>query len=161
MRRYHRVRGTTGRIWQGRFKAFAVQSDGHLLAVLRYVERNPLRAGLVMQAEAWRWSSVAAIGGGAATVSLDDWPVPRPADWLRRVNGAPEGPETLARLRLSVNRGAPYGEEGWVQRTAAILGVESALRPPGRPPAQAPKSTTPGRPDLPTPIGPRACGGSA
>ena len=160
VRRYHRVRGTTGRIWQGRFKAFAIQSDGHLLAVLRYVERNPLRAGLVKQAEAWRWSSVAALGGGVGTVLLDDWPVPRPGDWLRRVNGEPEGPEALARLRVSVIRGAPYGEEGWARRTAAILGVESSLRPCGRPSAGTPMFTSPGRPNLPVPIGSRAPGGS-
>lgn len=47
VRRHHRRYGTTGHIWQGRFKAFPTQDDGHLLAVLRYVERNPLRAGLV------------------------------------------------------------------------------------------------------------------
>ena len=53
-RRYH----TTGRIWQGRFKAFPIQHDNHLLTVLRYVERNPLRARLVERAAEWRWSSL-------------------------------------------------------------------------------------------------------
>jgi hypothetical protein len=42
-RRYHRHYGTRGHIWQGRFKAFPVQDDDHLVAVLRYVERNPVR----------------------------------------------------------------------------------------------------------------------
>ena len=56
-RRYHRHYGTSGHIWQGRFRAFPVQDDDHLIAVLRYVERNALRAELVARAEDWKWSS--------------------------------------------------------------------------------------------------------
>ena len=47
VRRYHRHYVTTGHVWQGRFKAFPVEDDDHLVTVLRYVERNPLRAELV------------------------------------------------------------------------------------------------------------------
>jgi putative transposase len=63
VRRYHRLRGTSGHVWQGRFKAFPIQQDDHLLTVLRYVERNPLRARLVKRAELWPWSSLAATHG--------------------------------------------------------------------------------------------------
>lgn len=169
VRRYHRVLGTSGRVWQGRFKAFPVQSDGHLLAVLRYVEANPLRAGLVRRAEEWAWSSAAAVspaesglggsvqsgvgigvgigvqsgvgsglqsglrGSRRSTLRVDEWPVPRPADWLQRVNEGTEPPDSLRRLRECVNRGAPYGDGVWVEQTAARLGLESSLRPPGRP----------------------------
>src|SRR4029077_5848592 len=52
-----RYRGS-GHIWQGRFKAFPIAMDDHLLTVQRYVERNALRAGLVSQAELWPWSSL-------------------------------------------------------------------------------------------------------
>jgi REP element-mobilizing transposase RayT len=51
-----RYRGS-GHVWQGRFKSFPIEEDEHLLTVLRYVERNPLRAGLVGRAEEWLWSS--------------------------------------------------------------------------------------------------------
>jgi hypothetical protein len=47
-------------LYQGRFKSFPVQADDHLYAVLRYVERNALRAGLVQRAQDWRWSSARA-----------------------------------------------------------------------------------------------------
>jgi putative transposase len=47
-----------GHVYQGRFKSFPIAADEHLLAVLRYVERNPLRAGLVTRAEEWRWGSL-------------------------------------------------------------------------------------------------------
>ncbi len=58
--RWHAHHGTigTGHVYQGRFKSFPVASDEHLLSVLRYVERNPLRAGLVKRAEEWRWGSL-------------------------------------------------------------------------------------------------------
>jgi putative transposase len=58
VRRYHRHYKSSGHVWQGRFKAFPIQQDEHLLAVLRYVERNPLRARLVKRAENWNWSSL-------------------------------------------------------------------------------------------------------
>ena len=51
VRRYQRHYHSTGHVWQGRFKAFPIQEDEHLLIVLRYIERNALRAGLVERAE--------------------------------------------------------------------------------------------------------------
>ena len=59
VRRYHRHYHGSGHVWQGRFKAFPIEQDEHLLTVLRYVERNPLRANLVERAEDWPWSSLA------------------------------------------------------------------------------------------------------
>ena len=60
MRRWHAHHGTrgTGALYQGRYKSFPVQEDGHFLVVCRYVERNALRAGLVERAEQWAWSSL-------------------------------------------------------------------------------------------------------
>jgi len=66
VRRYQRHYHSTGHVWQGRFKAFPIQEDEHLLVVLRYIERNPLRAGLVERAEEWSWSSLGAVAGGRA-----------------------------------------------------------------------------------------------
>ena len=59
-----------------------------LLKVCRYVERNPLTAGLVERAEDWRWSSlwVREHGTDEQKALLHDWPTPRPGDWLARVN---------------------------------------------------------------------------
>src|SRR5438128_247415 len=50
VRRYRRRYGGSGHVWQGRFKAFPIQEDEHLLTVIRYVERNPLRASMVARA---------------------------------------------------------------------------------------------------------------
>ena len=53
VRRYHGHYRSSGHVLQGRFKAFPIQHDDHLLTVLRYIERNPLHAGLVARAEDW------------------------------------------------------------------------------------------------------------
>ena len=48
-----------GHLYQGRYKSFPVQSDPYYLQVLRYIEANPVRAGLVRDAGRWAWSSYA------------------------------------------------------------------------------------------------------
>ena len=58
VRRYHRHYKGSGHVWQGRFKAFPIQNDEHYLTVLRYVERNSLRANLVEKSQDWEWSSL-------------------------------------------------------------------------------------------------------
>jgi hypothetical protein len=123
---FHKHYGSSGHVWQGRFKAFPIEQDEHFLTVVRYVERNPLRANLVPKAEDWRWSSL------AEPPWLDPGPCRRPADWREYVNR----PLTLAeteRLRQSVQRGTPYGRAEWMEQTAARLGLEASLRPRGRP----------------------------
>ena len=132
VRRYHRHYGSSGHIWQGRFRAFPIQLDEHLLTVWRYVEANPVRAGLVRRGEDWTWSSLAEWRGGVQWRVTDDGPIDRARNWLALVNRPLEN-GVLTGLRASVNRGAPWGEETWVRRTAARLGIDSALRPRGRP----------------------------
>jgi putative transposase len=133
VRRYRRHYGSSGHVWQGRFKAFPCQDDGHLLTVLRYVERNALRAGLVARAEDWPHGSLHAARTAAVPVSLEPIPEkPARASWIKRVN-RPMGEAELAAIRRCVVRGAPFGETDWSARTASELGLESSLRPRGRP----------------------------
>jgi hypothetical protein len=125
----------SGHLYQGRYKSFPIQLDEHFLTVGRYVERNALRAGLVARAEDWRWGSLwrRTHGTAEAPALLRDWPVRRPRRWLAGVNEPPRGAEREA-LRRCVRRGQPYGDEGWVVQTAAQLGLDTTLRPRGRPP---------------------------
>jgi putative transposase len=124
----------TGHIYQGRFKSFCVESDEHLYTVCRYVERNPLRANLVTQAESWRWSSLwrRLHGDDHPGRLLSPWPLPLPADWLELVNG-PQTEAELEALRRSVRRGCSFGAPGWQEPMARRLGLAHTLRPPGRP----------------------------
>jgi putative transposase len=148
VRRHHRRYGSSGHVWQGRFKSFLIQrrSPGiaeravgvlehgdPVLDVLRYVERNPLRSGLVGAAEEWRWSSLRWWADAATAPAW--WKrdvVWRPADWLERVN-QPQNERELAAMRRCVARGCPYGSESWVRRMVSACGLESTVRPRGRP----------------------------
>ncbi len=129
----HRTVGY-GHLYQGRFKSFPVQRDEHLLTLCRHVERNPLSAGLVRRAQLWRWSSLWARihGDDAIRALLSPWPVERPADWTDRVNAALSAKE-LDRIRVSIERGRPYGGDTWVKRTVGALRLEHTVRPEGRP----------------------------
>jgi putative transposase len=133
--RWHAHFGTSGsgHLYQGRFKSFPVQTDEHLLTVLRYVERNPLRAGLVQRAEQWRWGSAWADPAGAARKDwLSPWPIDRPRNWLDLVN-RPQTEDEVAAVRNSIRRGTPFGSERWINRSASRLDLEFSLRPRGRP----------------------------
>ena len=119
-------------MWQGRFKAFPIEQDDHLLVVLRYIERNPVRAGLVARAEDWRWSSLRERTQVSADGFIHPGPMRLPEGWVQWVN-EPQTDGELERLRASVNRGVPYGSETWIDRTAPLLGLEFTLRPRDRP----------------------------
>ena len=86
VRWHHAKYSTTGRLWQGRFKAFAVQEDHHLLTLMRYVERNALRARLVERAEDWEWGSLAWRRSSRPPVELAESPVPLPSYWRQYTN---------------------------------------------------------------------------
>jgi putative transposase len=133
VRRYHQHYHSSGHIWQGRFKGFAIEEDEHLLRALRYVERNALRAGLVRRAEQWPYSSLCLLAAGEAMPPYwHEGPVRRPAKWIDWVN-KPITEAELAELRTCVQRGRPYGAGPWQEAMAARLGVEASLRPRGRP----------------------------
>jgi putative transposase len=127
---YHSRGG--GHLYQGRFKSFPVQEDGHFLLLCRYVEANALRAGLVKNADNWRWSGASARHYGKSPLVLAKWPVDRPRNWMALLND-PLGEKEVNFLRTSVNRGRPLGEEKWVAKMAARLGLEFTLRNLGRP----------------------------
>ena len=132
--RWHARRGSAGagHLYQGRYKSFLVQADDHLLAVCRYVERNPRRARLVRRAEAWRWSSLWRREHGHGLALLSDWPVARPDDWRDSVNRA-ESAAGLEALRAAAQRGRPYGDAAWLEDTVRRFGLSSTLGPRGRP----------------------------
>ena len=132
--RLHAHRHTTGygHIYQGRFKSFPIEQDQSALNVLRYVECNALRANLVERAQDWRWCSLWRRLNGERESLLSDWPLDMPPAWVEWVNAAQTAAEIEA-LRSCVNRGTPYGSEGWKTRIASALGLRSTLHPRGRP----------------------------
>jgi putative transposase len=131
--RYHSYYQSSGHLWQGRFKSFPIEEDDHLLTVLRYVERNPVRAKLVKKAQKWLWSSARFWQEGEARPSyLAAGPVSRPKDWLDWVN-EPDSAMEREVVRRCTNRGTSFGGKAWVAATAERLGLEATVRPRGRP----------------------------
>jgi putative transposase len=90
-----------------------------------------LRAKLTLKAEQWRWSSLwQRVHAGSAL--LDAGPLQLPNDWVKRVN-RPESQAEVEALRQCIVRGSPYGDRAWQAKTVKKLGLETTLRPRGRP----------------------------
>lgn len=131
VRRYHRFHKSCGHVWQGRYKSFIVQEDKHLLTALRYVEGNPVRAQLVLSARDWSWSSHRERIGITESCS-DNLPIELPSDWTVYVD-QPLPQSELERIRTCMQRQTPFGSPPWQTRICLELGLESTLKPKGRP----------------------------
>jgi putative transposase len=91
-----------------------------------------LRARLVKRAENWAWGSLRARLARGGSELLAEPPVGLPRNWRAAVN-APQTEAEIAAIRHSIQRGTPFGSESWTKRAARRLGLESTLRPRGRP----------------------------
>jgi len=153
--RYHRHYKSGGHVWQGRFKSPVIQGDGHLLRVLRYIEANPVKAGMVDRAGDYAWSSFAAHGLGEPNDLLDPAPLHGPmaddadADaktrqrkWRHYVHRQPDEDESQA-IAQSIETGLPYGSASWIKALSRKLKLDLTIRPRGRPRKQ-PLETTNG-----------------
>jgi putative transposase len=134
--RYHAHYHTSGEghVYQGRFKSFPLQDDEHFFTVCRYVERNALKTEMVTRAEDWRWGSLWHwLHPEKTAVSLlSPWPLPRRPGWVERVN-EPLTVGELQEIRDCTKRGRPFGSPDWMESAIQRLGLESTLRPRGRP----------------------------
>jgi REP-associated tyrosine transposase len=127
------IDGHSGHVYQGRYKSFATEHDDHLANLIRYVERNALRAKLVRRAELWPYSSLGQDQLDAPLrVPLTPWPIPRRRDWLAWVNRPQTATEEEAAIQRSIREGRPYGSQKWIGRTMKQLGWREPL-PRGRP----------------------------
>jgi putative transposase len=131
-RHYHEKHGTTGHVWQGRYKHFVVQSDHYLLTLLRYVERNAVRAKLVARAEDWRWGSLNWRLRADSQLALTQSPTPLPSSWIDWGN-CPQTAAELEAIRTSVNRQRPFGDPEWIEWNARDAGLDQSLIDVGRP----------------------------
>jgi len=131
VRRYHHFHKSSGHVWQGRYKSFIVQEDKHLLTLLRYIEGNPVRAKIVTTAKDWTWSSH--LGRAVADNPLsNNLPITLPSDWTSYVD-QPFTEVELQRIQTSLQRQTPFGSPPWQIRICQELGLESTLKPKGRP----------------------------
>ena len=130
---YNRKKGVTGHLWQGRFFS-CILDEEHLYAAIRYVENNPVRAGVVHEPESYKWSSTR---GHCSIVSdeilsdtcylcdeIDDW-----SKYLR--DSEPQ--EVIETLRKNVASGRPCGDESFIKSIEKIMGKPLRVLPRGRP----------------------------
>ena len=136
--RYARYRNaidrSSGHVWQNRYYSCPVEEVG-LGAVLRYVEQNPVRAGMVRAAEDYFWSSAAAHLGAVDPAGLVDLAPWRAGGWSPE-----EWAEVLRRkednstvIREATYSGRPFGSEGFITLVEDHLGRRVARGKPGRP----------------------------
>ena len=131
---YH-VRTNTvgyGHIYQGRYKSFLVSKDNYLLQLIKYVEQNPLRAKLVKRAEDWRWGSAYTRFNKQNKHLISGSPIDLPNNYKTCLNELDEK-DKLEEVRLSVDKGKPYGKINWVEMTVDKFKLLSTTRNGGRP----------------------------
>jgi putative transposase len=118
-----------------------IQDDAHLLVVLRYIEADPLRTGMVRERADYRWSSFPHHGLGRADSLVSGFPeweelgatdAERRLRWRTKVRGVQDEAE-LAAVRRSLRSGRRLGTDDWTVRMAKRLNIDPNPRPRGRP----------------------------
>ena len=114
-------RGRCGHLWQNRFNSCAL-SHRHLWAALRYVERNPVRAGLVAGPREYEWSSAEAHLTGQdpwQIADMDFWRQAGGVERWRRLLDEPEDERQTRALRRATYSGQPFGEQAFIEELRA------------------------------------------
>ena len=145
----NRLEGRSGSLWEGRFKASPIQSEHYLLRCYRYVELNPVQAGMVSLPEEYAWSSYQARLNGLNTSMLDDQPqkmlddhpvylmlgldnearLKQYKEFVRQGITANEAQF----IRDSIKRNQLTGSDRFVDEIEQRVGIRVERRSPGRP----------------------------
>jgi putative transposase len=131
----------SGTLWEGRFGASLVESEAYLLACMRYIELNPVRAGMVRRPADYRWSSYAANGLGTADPLVTPHPVylalraatPKRLAAYRRLCEHAIEKEVLAAIREAANSGTALGNEAFKDWVETAIPCQARNRKGGRP----------------------------
>ena len=134
--------GRTGTLWDSRYKSSLVQAETYLLLCQRYIELNPVRAGMVSHPDDYPWSSYRANGLGQGNAILSPHPLylalaaheaPR-REAYRNLFRAALDDAPLADLRMALNQDQPIGNSRFYEEIETITGQSRELRKRGRPP---------------------------
>jgi putative transposase len=133
-------------LWEGRYRAAPIDSEAYFLACCRYIELNPVQAGMVRHPRHYPWSSYAAHARGAIDRLADRHrlfgrlgadPVERQKAY-RELFRAALDPDFVDQLRAATNGGWALGGARFKRQIAAALGRRVAPMPKGRPPKRKP-----------------------
>ena len=139
----------SGSLWDGRYKACIVEADTYLIACCRYIEFNPVRAGLAQGPASYRWSSHKANAEGATNPLLTPHPLytklgNTPADRAaayREMCKAELPESTVHAIRTATNGGWALGKDAFAEKVGRHAGRNMAPRGPGRPWPQKDKAS--------------------
>ncbi len=140
-RHVNRLEKRSGTLWEGRYKSSPICRDEYLLICSRYVELNPVRAGIVAEAKAYRWSSYGAKVGAVKQEWLDfdcqylglgSTETKRQLKYKAFVEGAIPDRE-LEQIRQAIQRGQLTGKRRFVEEVESKVGRRIEFRGPGRP----------------------------
>lgn len=135
------LRERTGTLWEGRYRAAVVDTDAYFFRCSRYIELNPVRAGLAKDPGAYPWSSYGANAQGASDPlvtphalykSLNTTPAARAADYRAMFTEALDE-KTLKTIRDATNGNWALGDDAFKERIAALSGVRAEPQRRGRP----------------------------
>ncbi|QFY43911.1 transposase [Candidatus Methylospira mobilis] len=130
-----------GALWEGRYKCSVIESQSYLLSCMRYIEMNPVRAGMVGRPAQYRWSSYAANAQGIGNAILSAHseymvlgcsPEERCSAYRSLFDRAPAADE-LELLRSALQTGTPMGNEKFKAEVEATLGIKVGFACRGRP----------------------------
>ncbi len=125
----------SGRLWQNRYFSCLVDKDEYLWAVVRYIEKNPVRAKIVEKAEDWKWSSAGQhiMGTRSDSIILCKWLSKAESD---KYNKFIESEESDEEIRKATMTGRPLGNSNFIEMLEAMLERSLKPRKGGRPKKQ-------------------------
>lgn len=133
-RRYVRivnnVHGRTGSLWEGRFKSSLIDSERYLLVCHRYIEANPVRAGMVSHAGEYRWSSHSHFAGASVDPAITEHPLylalgsskPERHAAFAALCSTPLSDRVLEEIRTAINTDSALGSDDFMDSAEALLG---------------------------------------
>jgi putative transposase len=131
----NRLHGRSGHLWQNRFYSCALD-DAHLILAMAYMERNPVRAGMVRKAWRYEWSSAKAHlddKDKSGILDMESWREHfEGIDW-REFLERPEDKDMVKKIRINTSRGRPVASDKLMSKIEAKLGKRLRPLPVGRP----------------------------
>jgi len=138
---FNRCYRRTGTLWEGRYRATPIDSGQYLLTCMRYIEMNPVRAGMVETPGEYPWSSYGANGHG----QVDEWVSPQSiyrqlgndagerCAAYRRLFRVALDPKVLSEIREASNKAWVLGNDRFKARVEELSGRRAGRKPRGRP----------------------------